>query len=56
VGKLLLMSYAIAMIIVPIHTARDADPRRGVVRAVKYMAIGAALYAFVLKFVWRHFA
>jgi hypothetical protein len=50
------MSFVIAMIVVPIRAARDPDPRRGLTRAVKHIAIAAGVYAFVLKFVWKHFS
>jgi hypothetical protein len=49
------MSYAIAMVVIPIRASRDSDPRRGLTRTIKQTAIAAALFAVVLKFIWKHF-
>lgn len=49
---LLLMSILVATVAIPIRAARDADPRRGLRRAVRSMVVFSVLYALACAYVY----
>ena len=51
-SKLILISVIFAMIAIPAQAARDANPRRGLRKAVIRTLMFHAFYAFALIFLW----
>jgi hypothetical protein len=51
-SKLLLMSIAIAFIVIPTTAARNPDPREGLRRVVVQTLAFELFYAFSLIFIW----
>jgi hypothetical protein len=51
-GKLVLMSILIALIAIPVKSARQADPKAGLRMALKRVLIFEAVYVFLLMYVW----
>jgi len=52
--KLLLISVIIASVTIPLWTARDANPRRGLTKAVVVTAAFDLLYLLAIKYLyWR---
>ena len=52
--KLLLISVIIASVTIPLWTARDANPRRGLTKAVVVTAAFSLLYLLAVKYLyWR---
>jgi len=52
--KLLLISVIIASLAIPLWTARDANPRRGLTKAVVVTAAFDLLYLLAIKYLyWR---
>lgn len=54
-SKLILISVLLATIALPAVAARDTNPRRGLRRTIKYMAIFYAFYLFGLLFLYGRF-
>jgi hypothetical protein len=54
-GKLILMSIIIGMIIIPTRAAREPDPRKGLRKVVKEMLIFEVIYLLALRYVWGRF-
>lgn len=50
--KLLLISIIIASVAIPVWTARDANPRRGLRRAVVVTAAFNLLYLLAVKYLY----
>jgi hypothetical protein len=55
VSKLILISVLLATIALPAVAARDTNPRRGLRRTIKYMALFYAFYLFGLLFLYGRF-
>jgi hypothetical protein len=55
VSKLILISVLLATIALPSVAARDTNPRRGLRRTIKYMALFYAFYLFGLLFLYGRF-
>jgi hypothetical protein len=53
-AKLLLLSVVVAMIAVPILSARDANPRRSVKRLLLLITAFNLFYLFALRFIYPH--
>lgn len=51
VAKLILLAVALAPVLIPLRTARDPSPRRGLRRAVVAVALLVAFYALSIQFV-----
>jgi hypothetical protein len=51
-SKLILLSIAIAMVVIPTRAARHPDPREGLRRVLVQMLAFEAIYAFSLIFLW----
>ena len=52
--KLLLFSIIIASIAIPAWAARDANPRRGLTKAVELFVAFNLLYLLAVKFLYWH--
>ena len=52
--KLLLISVIIASLAIPLWTARDANPRRGLAKAVIVTAAFNLLYLLAVKYLYWH--
>lgn len=50
--KLLLLSNLIATIVIPIVTARDGNPRRGLAKALLLTFLADLLYVFVVRYLF----
>jgi hypothetical protein len=53
-AKLLLLSVIMGTIAIPILTAMEANPRRGLFRAISIVAAFNLLYLLVLLFIYPH--
>jgi hypothetical protein len=51
-GKLLLASVLLASVAIPVHAARDPNPRRGLARALVRTLLFDAAYALAVLFVY----
>ena len=51
-AKLLLMSVVFMMIAIPVLTARDPSPRRGLKRAILLTIAFNLLYLFAIRFIY----
>ena len=54
-SKLVLISLLLATIALPAIAAQDENPRRGLRRTIKYMALFYAFYLFGLLFLYGRF-
>jgi hypothetical protein len=54
-SKLILVSVLLATIALPALAARDANPRKGLLRTLTYMALFYAFYLFGLLFLYGRF-
>ena len=52
--KLLLISIVVASVATPVYAARDADPRRGLRKAVIITVVFNLLYLLALKYLYWH--
>ncbi len=53
-AKLILLSNIIAAMWLPIRTARDPNPRRGLRRAVQYIVVYNIFYVFAALVIYPH--
>ena len=53
-AKALLLSVVIMMIAIPVWTARDPNPRRGLKRAVVLTFVFNLFYLFAVRFIYPH--
>ena len=51
-AQLLLLSILIATVVIPAKAAREKNPRKGLRKAILYVAIYNAVYLFLLMFVY----
>ena len=51
-SKLILLSIIIAAIVIPARAVRAKDPREGLKKTLRYMAIAMVVYAILLTQVW----
>lgn len=51
-SKLILMSFILAMIVIPARAARNPSPRKGLRSTVTQLFTFYAWYAFALIFLW----
>ncbi len=54
IQKLLLISIIIASIAIPVWSARDANPRRGLTKAVRAFLAFNFVYVLAIKFLYWH--
>lgn len=52
-SKLVLLSVIIASIVIPVRAARIKDPRAGLKKALKGVAIFNVIYLFLVLYVWH---
>jgi hypothetical protein len=53
-GKLLLLSVILGSIALPARASRDPNPRRGLRKALIWVAAFNLFYVFSLRFIWHH--